>query len=96
MDTVQASNLKTILTEPSAGEDAFAAIAQDMGVQVGVFNPLEVGGPESVMPDYYITTMRQNAANLAASFEASTQQSWLPLWQLKPLAVVPQPVGLRF
>lgn len=96
MDTVQASNLKTILTEPSAGEDAFAAIAQDMGVQVGVFNPLEVGGPESVMPDYYITTMRQNAANLAASFEASTQQSWLPLWQPKPLAVVPQPVGLRF
>ncbi|MBE9141194.1 zinc ABC transporter substrate-binding protein [Nodosilinea sp. LEGE 07088] len=96
MDTVQASNLKTILTEPSAGEDAFAAIAKDMGVQVGMFNPLEVGGPESVQPDYYLTTMRQNAANLAASFEASTQQSWLPLWPTKPLAVVPQPVDLRF
>jgi zinc transport system substrate-binding protein len=97
MDTVEASNLKTILTEPSAGEDAFAAIAQDMGVQVGMFNPIEVGGPEAVMPDYYLTTMRQNAANLAASFEASTQQSWLPLWQTKPLAIaVPQLVGLRF
>ncbi|TVP61979.1 MAG: ABC transporter substrate-binding protein, partial [Leptolyngbya sp. LCM1.Bin17] len=56
----------------------------------------EVGGPEAVMPDYYLATMRQNAANLAASFEASTQQSWLPLWPTKPLAVVPQPVGLRF
>jgi zinc transport system substrate-binding protein len=97
MDTVQASNLKTILTEPSAGEDAFAAIAKDMGIQVGVFNPIEVGSPEAVMPEYYLTTMRQNAANLVASFEASTQQSWLPLWQTKPLAVaVPQAVGRRF
>jgi len=95
MDTVEASSLKTILAEPTAGENAFDAIAKDLGVQVGVFNPLEVGGPESVQPDYYLTTMRQNAANLADSFEASTQQSWLPLWP-KPLAVVPQAVGLRF
>lgn len=95
MDTVQASNLKTILTEPSAGEDAFGAIAKDLGVQVGVFNPLEVGGPESVQPDYYLTTMRQNAANLASAFETSTQ-SWLPLWQPQPVAMVPQTVGLRF
>ena len=97
MDTVQASNLKTILTEPTAGEDAFGAIAKDMGVQVGMFNPIEVGGPEAVQPEYYLNTMRQNAANLAASFEASTQQAWLPLWLTQapqPLAVVP--VGLRF
>jgi zinc/manganese transport system substrate-binding protein len=94
MDTVEASNLKTILTEPTAGEDAFDAIAQDLGVQVGMFNPIEVGGPEAVMPDYYLTTMRQNAVNLAASFEASTQQSWLPLWPTQ----APQPLamGLRF
>lgn len=95
MDTVQASNLKTILTEPTAGEDAFGAIAKDLGVQVGVFNPLEVGGPESVQPAYYLTTMRQNVANLASAFETSTQ-SWLPLWQTQPVAVVPQAVGLRF
>jgi zinc transport system substrate-binding protein len=95
MDTVQASNLKTILTEPSAGEDAFGAIAKDLGIQVGIFNPLEVGGPESVQPDYYLTTMRQNAANLVTSFEGSAQ-SWLPLWQTQPVAVVPQAVGLRF
>ncbi|MBE9113770.1 zinc ABC transporter substrate-binding protein [Nodosilinea sp. LEGE 07298] len=97
MDTVQASNLKTILTEPTAGEDAFGAIAKDMGVQVGMFDPIEVGGPEAVQPEYYLNTMRQNAANLAASFETSTQQSWLPLWPTQapqPLAVVP--VGLRF
>jgi zinc/manganese transport system substrate-binding protein len=95
MDTVQASNLKTILTEPSAGEDAFGAIAKDLGIQVGMFDPLEVGGPESVQPDYYLSTMRQNTANLVTSFEG-TAQSWLPLWSTQPVAVVPQGVGLRF
>jgi zinc transport system substrate-binding protein len=95
MDTVQASNLKTILTEPSAGEDAFGAIAKDLGIQVGIFNPLEVGGPESVQPDYYLTTMRQNTANLVTSFQGSAQ-SWLPLWVPQPVAVVPQAVSLRF
>ncbi len=95
MDTVQASNLKTILTEPTAGEDAFGALTQDLGIQVGMFNPLEVGGPESVQPDYYLSTMRQNAANLVTSFEG-TAQSRLPLWSTPPVAVVPQGVGLRF
>jgi zinc/manganese transport system substrate-binding protein len=95
MDTVQASNLKTILTEPSAGKDVFGALAKDLGIQVGMFNPLEVGGPESVQPNYYLSTMRQNTANLVTSFQGSAQ-SWLPLWQTQPVAMVPQAVGLRF
>lgn len=76
MDTVEASNLKTILTAPTAGKDAFDAIARDLGVEVGLFDPIEVGGPEAIMPEYYLATMRRNAANLSTSFEASTQQSW--------------------
>ncbi len=97
VDTVQASNLKAIMTEPSAGEDSFAALANDLGVQVGLFNPIEVGGPEAVEPEYYLNAMRQNAANLAASFESfSQQQSWLPVWPTQSVALVPQPVGLRF
>ena len=97
VDTVQASNLKAILTEPSAGEDSFAALANDLGVQVGLFNPIEVGGPEAVEPEYYLNAMRQNAANLAASFESfSQQQSWLPVWPAPPVALVLQSVGLRF
>jgi len=32
MDTVQSTNLKTILNEPQAGEDAFAALAKDLNV----------------------------------------------------------------
>lgn len=93
MATVEATELKAILTEPSAGEDAFGAIAKDLGVQVGMFDPIEVGGPESVEPEYYLTTMRSNAANIAASFEASAQ-AWLPLAQ-PPVARVPQAAGLR-
>ena len=97
MDTVKASGLKTIMTEPMAG-DNFDAIAKELGVEVGVFNPIHTGGgPEAVVrPEHYLKTMRQNATNLAASFEASNQQSWLPLWQIQPVALVPQPVGLRF
>ncbi|MFQ4137000.1 metal ABC transporter solute-binding protein, Zn/Mn family [Nodosilinea sp. PGN35] len=97
MDTVQASNLKAIMTEPSAGEGSFAAVANDLGVDVGLFNPIEVGGPEAVQPEYYLNAMRQNAANLVASFESfNQQQSWLPVWPTQPLALLPQPVGLRF
>ncbi len=99
MDTVEASNLKTILTEPSAGEDGFGAIAKDMGVQVSIFNPIEVGGPEAVSPEYYLDTMRSNVNNLATSFGASTStstQSVLPLGFLRPVVMVPQRVGVRF
>ncbi|MBE9175331.1 zinc ABC transporter substrate-binding protein [Synechocystis salina LEGE 06155] len=99
MDTVEASNLKTILTEPSAGEDGFGAIAKDMGVQVSIFNPIEVGGPEAVSPEYYLATMRSNVNNLATSFGASTStstQSVLPLGFLRPVVMVPQRVGVRF
>ncbi|WP_259732353.1 metal ABC transporter solute-binding protein, Zn/Mn family [Synechocystis sp. CS-94] len=99
MDTVKASNLKTILTEPSAGEDSLGAIAKDMGIQVSIFNPIEVGGPEAVNPEYYLATMRSNVSNLASSFSASTNtspQSWFLLGPLQPVAMAPQRLGVRF
>jgi zinc transport system substrate-binding protein len=94
MDTVQAQGLKTIMTEPQAGQESFEAIAGDLGINVSVFDPVATGDAEAVQPDYYLTTMRQNADNLAASFEAD--QAWLPLWISQSAAVVPQRVGLRF
>lgn len=94
MDTVQAQGLKTIMTEPQASQESFEAIAGDLGINVSVFDPVATGDSSAVQPDYYLTTMRQNADNLAASFEAS--QAWLPLWMPQPAAVVPQRVGLRF
>lgn len=95
METVQAEGLKTIMTEPQAGQESFDAIANDLGIGVSVFDPLETGPADAIQPDYYLDTMRQNADNLAASFEASTQVR-LPLWVPQPATVVPQRVGLRF
>ncbi|MBE9141490.1 zinc ABC transporter substrate-binding protein [Nodosilinea sp. LEGE 07088] len=95
METVQAEGLKTILTEPQAGQESFDAIANDLDIGVSVFDPLETGPADAIQPDYYLTIMRQNADNLATSFEASNQ-AWLPLWVPQPVAVVPQRVGLRF
>ncbi|MEM9815474.1 MAG: zinc ABC transporter substrate-binding protein [Cyanobacteria bacterium P01_D01_bin.6] len=95
MDTVQAEGLKTILTEPQAGQESFKAIASDLGVTVSVFDPLETGDAIAIQPDYYLTIMRQNADNLVVGFEGSSQ-AWLPLWA-RPLAgVAYQHVGLRF
>jgi zinc/manganese transport system substrate-binding protein len=95
IDTVKAANLKTILTEPQAGDDAFSALAKDLDVEVGMFNPIETGGSEALEPDYYLTVMRQNTQNLVSAFDRSTQ-SRFPLWMPQPAAVVPQAVGVRF
>jgi zinc transport system substrate-binding protein len=72
IDVVAASNLKTLLTEPQVGEEAFAALAQDLNVQVSVFDPIETGTAAALAPDYYLTIMRQNAANLEAAFGGAT------------------------
>ncbi|HIK41123.1 zinc ABC transporter substrate-binding protein [Thermoleptolyngbya sp. M55_K2018_002] len=96
MDTVKASNLKTLLTEPQSGEDAFAAIAQDLDVNISTFDPMETGGPEALQPDYYIATMRQNVKALVSAFTDGSMQSVLPHWTIqKTSTVLPQRVSLR-
>ena len=87
VDTVKAEGLKTIMTEPQAGDSSFKALAQDLSIGVSEFDPLEVGPTEAVQPDYYLTTMRQNAENLANGFGASTQ-SWYPFWSPQPVAAI--------
>ncbi|MFQ3619248.1 MAG: zinc ABC transporter substrate-binding protein [Cyanobacteriota bacterium] len=101
MDTVKASNLKTLLTEPQSGDDAFAAIAQDLDVNISTFDPMETGGPEALQPEHYITTMRQNVKALVSAFTDGSPQSVLPQalpqWTTqRTSAVLPQRVSLRF
>ena len=93
MDTVKATQLKTLLTEPQGGQDGFAALAQDLNVRVSTFDPMETGGAEALQPDYYLSTMRQNVKTLVTAFSGQSPQSFLPL---STLAVAPQPVGIRF
>jgi len=71
METVQAQGLKTIMTEPQAGQESFEAIASDLNINVSLFDPIATGDSEALQPDYYLTTMRQNVENLVESFEAS-------------------------
>ncbi len=68
LETAQNSGLKTLLTESEASAATFQAVAKDLGVGVSAFQPNEVGGPESLEPDYYFTVMRENTANLVAAF----------------------------
>jgi len=96
MDTVEATNLKTLLTEPQGGEDAFSALAKDLNVRVSTFDPMETGGPEALQPEYYLTTMRQNVKTLVTAFTSKSTQSFLPLWTLKPAALGPQRAGGMF
>ena len=79
VDLVEASNLKTLLTEPQAGQ-RLEALATDLNVLVSHFDPLETGGEDALKPDYYLLIMRQNAENLKSAFTGSTQ-SWRPSWR---------------
>lgn len=94
-DEVMESNLKAILTEPQAGENAFSSLAADLNVKISIFDPLENGGPDATDPSYYITTMRQNVKSLVSALGGSTQ-SLLPFWRPQPVAMVVPRVGFRF
>jgi zinc/manganese transport system substrate-binding protein len=79
IDTVKATNLKTLLTEPQGGQDAFDALSKDLNVRVSLFDPMETGSPEAMQPEYYLTTMRQNVKTLVTAFTGQSPQSLVPL-----------------
>jgi len=93
-DEVEEANLKAILTEPQVGENAFAALAKDLNVQISTFDPIETGGLEALEPNYYFTTMRQNVKVLVAAFTGQSTQSFVPLWALTPAVVLTQPTEI--
>ncbi|MEO0378032.1 MAG: hypothetical protein AAF329_26240, partial [Cyanobacteria bacterium P01_A01_bin.17] len=56
----------------------FTALAKDLDVSVGTFDPLEAGGAEALEADYYITAMRKNLENLTTAF-GGQPQAWVPV-----------------
>ena len=66
---VEQSQLKALLSEPQEGDRSFNALAEDLGVNVVTFDPLETGSEEaSKKPDTYFTVMKSNVASLIKSF----------------------------
>lgn len=70
-DAVNEANLKAVLSEPQGSETTFGALAEDLDVRVSTFDPMETGEPEAIEPEYYLTTMTQNAQNLVEAFGGS-------------------------
>lgn len=96
INAAKSSNLKTLLSEPQASGNPFTALAQDLKVQVGTFDPLETGGTEALEADYYLTTMRANLKNLTTAF-GSQPQAWIPAQpRQRTIATLPQWVQVKF
>jgi len=97
IDSAQNSKLKTLLTEPQAVGNPFSALAKDLHVQIGNFDPMETAGAEGVQPDYYFTVMRQNLTHLETAFGSRSSQSFLPNQrQSRLFASVLPPANVRF
>jgi zinc transport system substrate-binding protein len=79
VDTVKATNLKTLLAEPNGGTEAFAALAKDLNVRVSTFDTMETGSPEAVQSGHYITTMQANVKTLVTAFTGQSERSLVPL-----------------
>jgi zinc/manganese transport system substrate-binding protein len=62
---VQRSQLRALLSEPQEGRRSFNALAEDLGVRISVFDPLERGDARAAA-DFgtYLSVMRRNTANL--------------------------------
>jgi zinc transport system substrate-binding protein len=66
---VRTTQLKALLSEPQEGQRSFNTLAQDLGVKIVVFDPLETGSLDSAKdPGTYLQVMRQNAAGLVQAF----------------------------
>jgi zinc/manganese transport system substrate-binding protein len=73
---VKRSRLKGLLSEPQQGASSFNALAGDLGLHIGVFDPLETASEaEARDPDTYVRVMRRNAEAVRQVFGGSAAQS---------------------
>jgi zinc/manganese transport system substrate-binding protein len=68
-EQVEASQLKALLSEPQEGARSFNTLAEDLGIPISVFDPLETGSEEQARnPASYFEVMRRNVDNLVGVF----------------------------
>lgn len=68
-DEVKRTGLRALLSEPQQGSRSFNALARDLGVRIGEFDPLETASEEASRdPDTYFRVMRSNVARLREAF----------------------------
>ncbi len=67
--TVKRTQLKALLSEPQEGNRSFNALAQDLGVKISVFDPMETASEQASRdPATYFKTMRRNVEDLRQAF----------------------------
>jgi len=68
-EQVESSQLKALLSEPQEGARSFNTLAEDLGIPISVFDPLETGSEEQARnPASYFEVMRRNVDNLVGVF----------------------------
>jgi zinc/manganese transport system substrate-binding protein len=66
---VKRTQLQALLSEPQEGERSFNTLADDLGVTISEFDPLETGSEDDARdPATYSRVMRSNAENLRQAF----------------------------
>jgi zinc/manganese transport system substrate-binding protein len=66
---VRQSQLQALLSGPQEGNRSFNALAQDLGIRISVFDPIETAAAQAATdPTTYVTVMRRNAAALTQAF----------------------------
>lgn len=73
---VKANGIRALLREPQAEGPSFQALANDLGLGIGTFDPLETGSEEASRdPATYVDTMARNGAQLVKAFGGSAGRS---------------------
>ncbi len=68
-ERVQATQLQALLSEPQEGARSFNTLAEDLGIRISVFDPLETGSEEQARnPASYFGVMRRNVDALVGVF----------------------------
>lgn len=66
---VKSSQLQALLSEPQEGNRSFNTLAEDLGVKVVVFDPMETATEEAARdPATYLKVMRRNGTDLRQAF----------------------------